>query len=401
MDVLTHKCPNCGGPLTFDPKDQKFHCDYCLNIYTEAEVSQYEQAQKEAQGVGLENQGPTKETAETDFTFTADEQLNQMNEAELKAFEEAGGLTDANDQATPAEDRTEEDTMELFLCPSCGAEIVTDATTAATYCYYCHNPVVLSGRLSGQFLPNKVLPFAVEKEEAVEKFLDWTKKKWFIPKAFFNKEQIDKLTGVYFPYWATDATVAGSLQANGTVIRIWRVGDIEYTETKQFAVHREGTLSFKELVKNALSKNTQQKMVEAVQPFPLNKAIDFKSQYLAGFQAEKRDIEYESIKSQVQHELQDYSEKLLRDTANGYTTLTNVHTSADITSEKNEYVLLPVWLVTYHSSNANKKVYYYAMNGQTGKVSGVLPISHKKLGLTAFGLFTVLAILFMIGGYLI
>ncbi len=49
------------------------------------------------------------------------------------------------------------------------------------------------------------------------------------------------------------------MQATGTVIRIWRVGDIEYTETKQFAVHREGSLSFKELVKNALSKNTQQK----------------------------------------------------------------------------------------------------------------------------------------------
>ncbi|MCQ4504013.1 hypothetical protein NON27_27895, partial [Vibrio parahaemolyticus] len=78
--------------------------------------------------------------------------------------------------------------------------------------------------------------------------------------------------------------------------------------------------------------------------------------------------------------MKDYSEKLLRDTANGYTTLTNVRTSTDITSENNEYFLLPVWLVTYRSSDANKKVYYYAMNGQTGKVSGVLPISHKKLG---------------------
>ncbi|ENZ9221049.1 TFIIB-type zinc ribbon-containing protein [Enterococcus hirae] len=403
MDVLTHKCPNCGGPLTFDPKDQKFHCDYCLNVYTEEEVSQYEQEQKAARGIHSEDQPPSQQDSEKDFTFTADEQLEQMDEAERKAFEEAGGFSDPSDQATPAESVEEETeaTMELFLCPSCGAEIVTDAITAATYCYYCHNPVVLSGRLSGKLLPNKVLPFAVEKEEAVEKFLAWTKKKWFVPKEFFNKDQIDKLTGVYFPYWTTDATVDGSMQATGTVIRIWRVGDIEYTETKQFAVHREGSLSFKELVKNALSKNTQQKMVEAVQPFPLNKAIDFKSQYLAGFQAEKRDIEYEAIKSQVQDELQDYSEKLLRDTANGYTTLTNVRTSTDITSENNEYVLLPVWLVTYRSSDANKKVYYYAMNGQTGKVSGVLPISHKKLGLTAFGIFAVLAILFMIGGYLI
>lgn len=394
MDVLTHKCPNCGGPLTFDPKDQKFHCEYCLNIYTEEEVSQYEQKQKEARMAGEENKEEPSPTE--DFTFTAQEQLTDMSEAERKAFDEAGGFSDTTDEAagnTVA--------MDLFLCPNCGAEIVTDATTAATYCYYCHNPVVLSGRLSGEFLPNKVLPFAVEKEEAINRFLVWTKKKWFVPKAFFNKDQIDKLTGVYFPYWATDAEVDGTMQANGTVIRIWRIGDIEYTETKQFAVSRAGKLSFKELVKNALSKNTQQKMVEGVQPFPLDKAIDFKSQYLAGFQAEKRDIEYEAIKSQIQSELKDYSEKLLKDTANGYTTLTGVRTSASITNEVNNYVLLPVWLVTYRSNDSSKKVYYYAMNGQTGKVSGVLPISQKKLGLTALGIFVGLAILFLIGGYLI
>lgn len=394
MDVLTHKCPNCGGPLTFDPKDQKFHCEYCLNIYTEEEVSQYEQKQKEARMAGEESKEEPSPTE--DFTFTAQEQLADMNEAERKAVDEAGGFSDTADESA---DNTA--AIDLFLCPNCGAEIVTDATTAATYCYYCHNPVVLSGRLSGEFLPNKVLPFAVEKEEAINRFLTWTKKKWFVPKAFFNKDQIDKLTGVYFPYWATDAEVDGAMQANGTVIRIWRIGDIEYTETKQFAVSRAGKLSFKELVKNALSKNTQQKMVEGVQPFPLDKAIDFKSQYLAGFQAEKRDIEYEAIKSQIQSELKDYSEKLLKDTANGYTTLTGVRTSASITNEVNNYVLLPVWLVTYRSNDSSKKVYYYAMNGQTGKVSGVLPISQKKLGLTALGIFAGLAILFLIGGYLI
>ena len=376
--TFTHKCPNCGGPLLFNPKDQKFHCEYCLNIYTEEEVTRYEQQQHEAH---LEN--PSTTTAEENLTFTAEEEASATQQTETTENEAAAG------------------TMEIFNCPSCGAQIVTDATTAATYCYYCHNPVVLAGRLSGEFLPENVLPFTIEKDEAIEKFLAWTKKKWFVPKAFFNKDQIDKLTGVYFPYWATDAEVDGTMQANGTVIRIWRIGDIEYTETKQFAVSRAGKLSFKELVKNALSKNTQQKMVEGVQPFPLDKVIDFKSQYLAGFQAEKRDIEYEAIKSQIQSELKDYSEKLLKDTANGYTTLTGVRTSASITNEVNNYVLLPVWLVTYRSNDSSKKVYYYAMNGQTGKVSGVLPISQKKLGLTALGIFAGLAILFLIGGYLI
>lgn len=388
MDTLTHKCPNCDGPLVFDPKDQKFHCDYCLSIYTEDEVTSYEEKQRAAR---LDD---TTTTSNETHSYTAEQQKDTMSKADEAAFKEATG-TD-----TAAED-TLEGAMELFLCPSCGAEIVTDATTAATYCYYCHNPVVLSGRLSGEFSPESVLPFAIEKEEAIEKFLSWTKKKWFVPKNFFDKQQIEKLTGVYFPYWVVDAKITGELQAMGTSIRIWRIGDIEYTETKQYDVTRAGKLSFKELIKNALSKNVQQKMVEGVQPFLLDKAIPFKSQYLAGFQAEKRDIEYTELTDAVQDELKDYAQSLLQDTASGYTTLSKVRSSVTIQDENNHYMLLPVWLVTYRSNEQSKKVYYYAMNGQTGKVSGILPVSYKRLGLFTFGVFASILVLFLIGGYLL
>lgn len=388
-DTFTHKCPNCGGPLLFDPKDQKFHCEYCLSVYTEDEVTAYETAQRDAH---LE--ADTAQVPEPELTFSAESQAEGMTPEEKAAFKEGTGTQDMNED-------TLEGAMELFDCPSCGAQIVTEATTAATYCYYCHNPVVLSGRLSGKFLPEKVLPFSIEKEEAVEKFLAWTKKKWFIPKDFFNKEQIDKMTGVYFPYWVVDAKVNGQLNGMGTTIRIWRVGDIEYTETQQFDVERQGKLSFKELIKNALSKNVQQKMVEAVQPFLLDKAVAFKSQYLAGFQAEKRDIEYDAIQNAIQSELKDYSESLLRDTASGYTTLTKLRTDISLENEENHYMLLPIWVVTYRSNEQSKKVYYYAMNGQTGKVSGILPVSYRRLGLFTFGVFASILALFLIGGWFI
>lgn len=362
MEVITHKCPNCDGALTFDPSDQKFHCPYCLSIFTEAEVTAFEASQKKAR------LADTPDVTET--------------------------LTDSSED-------TAESTMDLFLCPSCGAEIVTDSTTAATYCYFCHNPVVLSGRLSGKFLPNKVLPFAVEKEVATENFLKWAQKKWFVPRAFFNKDQVEKLTGVYFPYWAVDAEADGEISGTGTSIRVWRVGDLEYTETKQYDVNRKGKLAFRELIKNALSKNTQQKMVEGVQPFQLDKAVEFKNQYLAGFQAEKRDIEYPDIQSSVRNELANYGENLLSNSVSGYTSFRRNHQNFQLTKEDNQYILLPVWLVTYRSNDHSKKVFYYAMNGQTGKVSGVLPISYKKLGFTTAGIFAVLAALFMIVGYLL
>ncbi len=370
MEVITHKCPNCDGPLNFEPSDQKFHCPYCQSVFTEAEVTAFEAKQKEARLATEPVEQPTDTAA-------------------------------ATEQATDNTTDSAESTMDLFTCPSCGAEIVTDATTAATYCYFCHNPVVLSGRLSGKFLPDKVLPFTIEKEKATADFLTWAQKKWFVPRDFFNQAQVEKLTGVYFPYWAVDAEADGQLSGTGTSIRVWRVGDIEYTETKQYDVFRQGKLKFRELIKNALSKNTQQKMVEGVQPFQLDQAVAFKNQYLAGFQAEKRDIEYQKIQANVQSELSDYGEDLLSSSVSGYTSFRRTNHDFKLTKENQQYVLLPVWLVTYRSNDQSKKVFYYAMNGQTGKVSGILPISYTKLGIVSASIFAILAALFMLVGYLI
>lgn len=385
MEVITHKCPNCGGPLTFHPDDQKFHCDYCLSIFTEQEVEDFEaqQEQKEKQ------QQKTSEQTHVHSTAAADDHQEAQADTQAQAAED-GQTQDADEHA-----------MELFICPSCGAEIVTDETTAATYCYYCHNPVVLSGRLSGKFRPEKVLPFAIEKKEAVNKFLDWTKKKWFIPKNFFNKSQIDKLTGVYFPYWAVDAKVNGTFSAKGTRVRIWQVGETEYTETKVYAIHRAGKINFKHLVKNALSKNTPQKMVKMVQPFDLDKSVDFKSQYLAGFQAEKRDIEIADLRAEINTDFKDYTKQIFRDTVNGYSTVTESRGSIDIQDMAEHYLLMPVWLVTYRSNDDSKKVYFYAMNGQTGEVSGILPISNQRLGLASLGIFALVLLIGLIVGYLI
>lgn len=362
MEVMTHKCPNCDGALTFEPADQKFHCPFCLSIFTAAEVSEFEAKQKAARLVDE----PT-ETQQNSTTATME--------------------------------TTEESAMDLFTCPSCGAEIVTDATTAATYCYFCHNPVVLTGRLSGAYLPNKVLPFTIDKKEATEKFLAWATKKWFVPKDFFNKAQVEKLTGVYFPYWAVDADATGELTGVGTSIRMWVLGDIEYTETKEFAIHRRGNLHFREYIQNALSKNVQQKMVEGVQPFQLDQAVPFENQYLAGFQAEKRDLEYLELQPAIHKELETIGETLLSDTVSGYTTFRTSQHSLHMEKETNQYVLLPVWLVTYRANDPQKKTFYYAMNGQTGKLSGILPLSYGKLFGVCSGIFALVAILLMIGGY--
>lgn len=290
------------------------------------------------------------------------------------------------------------DDAAVYSCPSCGAEIVTDSNTAATFCYYCHNPVVLSGRLSGDYMPDRVIPFALDKKQAQQRFLDFVHSKKFIPRAFFRKQQIEKLSGVYFPYWVYECTMDGSMDAQGTNIRVWRSGDTEYTETKYYQIQREGAVELKNLTKNALQQ-ANQKLAEGVLPYDMEQMKEFHMGYLSGFMAQKRDLEQENIKQEITQEVKNYGKQLLRDTISGYSGVNVNSCSLKPTKENWSYVLLPVWTLTYKGKNG--KFYYYSMNGQTGKVYGELPVDYKKVFILGGIVALVVLILFLIGGLLL
>ncbi|MGY3703670.1 ATP-binding protein [Vagococcus martis] len=346
-DVISHKCPNCDGPLLFDPSNQTFHCEYCLSVFNEQDLDATAQ----------------KKSAEN-LTHTSSELFN------------------------------------LYDCPSCGAEIVTDDTTAATFCYYCHNPVVLKDRVSGEFLPNNILPFKISEDEAKEQFLSWAKSKKFIPEDFFDESQIEKITGIYFPYWKTDATTKGRVDATGTKITVWRVGETEYTRTRKYKLTRGGKIEFRDLIKNALQKNTKQLMIESVQPFPLTDVTNFDSKYLSGFQAEKRDLEFSDIEPSLTGELSHYTQNILENEMQGFTTISTTYHDSQIINQSNKYLLLPVWVVTYQSETSDEP-FYYAMNGVTGKTSGKLPLNKPKLIGTSISIGVLVTLLILVGGYLL
>ncbi|MEG1290883.1 MAG: TFIIB-type zinc ribbon-containing protein, partial [Lachnospiraceae bacterium] len=283
-----------------------------------------------------------------------------------------------------------------YHCPSCGAEIVTDGTTAATFCYYCHNPVVLSGRVSGEFLPHKIIPFSIDKEEAIKKFLKYVQSKKFIPKAFFNKNQIDKISGVYFPYWMIDMDYDGQLQAEGKNVRVWRSGETEYTETKIYRVEREGAIHLEDITRNALQK-ANSKLSEGVLPYDVSQVKAFNMGFLSGFLAERRDIEQKELENSVQEEAKEYGEQILHNTITGYSSVLVKNCNLNEKKENWDYIMLPVWTVTYKGKNGT--MYYYSMNGQNGKVYGELPLDYKKVWGLGSIISIVVLILGLIGGF--
>ena len=343
MAVISFKCPNCDGELIFDPETQKYKCEYCGSKFTQAELDALQPAESEETDAGA-----------ADGSDEAEQETTEQQSADTKKKEGEDGGAEA----------------VIYNCPSCGAEIVTDATTAATFCYYCHNPVVLGKRLEGKYLPNKVIPF--------------------------NKKQIECLSGVYFPYWIYDAKLQGKLQGEGKKIRVWRTGDTEYTETKFYHVEREGEVNLKNLAENALQKANVQ-LVKGVLPYQFNEMKDFNMGYLSGFMAEKRDIEQKAVEGNMQATMKNSAEKLMRESVQGYNAL-SVNSFGVIPKKEDwSYALLPVWTVTYKGKDG--KIYYYSMNGQTGKVFGELPVDYGKVTLTGIISAVVVLIIALIGGY--
>lgn len=353
MSAITYKCPNCDGGLVFDPESGTYACEYCFSKFSQDELVADSQSAETAQSV-----------EETDSK----------------------------------EPQAAENGAVVYRCPSCGAEIITDATTAATFCFYCHNPIVLAGKLEGEYLPDGIIPFKITKDEAIERFHEWIQKKKFIPKGFYSKNQIEKMSGVYFPYWLYGCETDSYMNGTAKDIRIWRVGDIEYTETKIFAVKRAGKVTFRHLPKTALQK-AQNAMLKGIFPYEFGSMEKFHMGFLSGFQAEKRDIEKNSLTEEIRQEIQKYAQKRMRDTITGHNSFSIESQNNTIAEEVFKYTLLPVWVLTYREKG--NQVYYFAMNGQTGEIVGKLPVDQKKLFGLAAVIFVAVFMLLMMGGLLV
>ncbi len=370
MALVNYKCPNCDAPLKFNPDKQLFSCEYCSSDFTEQQIQQI-YAERESRVSEEEQRAQAKEEQKAN---NAQNPQNNTNNEDSSNFDEEA---------------------VVFTCPSCGAEVITTDTTSATTCFYCQNPVVLGGRLSGNFKPDKIIPFALTKDKAIEKFLEMCKKKRFLPRDFASKKQFEKLTGVYFPYWYVDEQKQANLVANGKKIRTWRSGNKRYTETSLYRLDRSGDIIINNVFERAL-KSQNRDMLQCVHPYDLSKSKNFAMSYLSGFQAEKRDLEKADINNAVQQRISQYSMELLKDTIKGYSGITVQNYNDTTELEAWSYTLLPVWIVTYKYKG---EIYPFAINGQTGKTFGKLPSDKRKLAIFGSIIAFIIFIIGTIGGY--
>ena len=332
--TVTYHCPNCDAGLLFNAEKANFGCEFCLSEFTKEEIDQTASAEK----------------------------------------------------AQEAEQKNEEFTSRLhgYHCQSCGAEVVCEEHTSATFCYYCHNPVVLVGEVSGELLPKKIIPFKIDRAGAISHFIEFAKKHKFVPNDYSDEKQLDKITGVYYPFWVTDADVSARYRTKARRSRSWRKGDYIYTEVSHFDISRNGDIHFEDIVSSALTTEDKA-MLEGVMPYPQGSHIDFDMAYLLGYFAKRRNAEKEAFYGSVREKMSDCSRTLFRQTVSGYSSVDMGECQVDIQKSDWSYTLMPVWTMTY--TDKKGKTYLYAMNGYTGKIYGELPISWQKLLALCGGVF--------------
>lgn len=333
MSTTYHKCPNCGGEIFFDPITQSGKCTSCTSIFSVKE-------------------------------------LEDIREEKEKAYN-----------------------TNFYSCPNCGAEIIADTTTTVTFCCYCNGPIILSDKMKGEFRPSKIIPFKITKENAIEEFLKWSKKKWFVPNEFKSYKQLEKISGVYVPFWLVDSDINTDVIAEAKKVKTWSSGDYRYTKTDIYHVYRTAKIEFDKVPGNASTKANDE-IMESIEPFNKEEIRDFSMSYLPGFIADNYDKSKEKVLPKVKNKIDNIAKNIVTNSITGYSSVSVIRRSIDFEKTECEYALLPIWMLIY---SHNGKNYTFAMNGETGKVFGELPISKIKL-LIMFIIVTIITFGILFGG---
>ena len=350
MSIITYKCPNCGGALSFNDGTKGWKCEYCLSIFYMNENKSMEE-----------------------------KNVSEEDHLKVEAFEEEIIVEETFD------DTEFVDKARTYCCKGCGTEIVTDNTTPVEFCYYCNDTEISPVQLPENYRPSKVIPFKISKDEAVNIFKEWCKSSLFRPFGVTSKAPLQRIAGKYIPLWLFDYDVKGGISADARKINTWVNGNKRYTQSECYDVRRTVKISFKDIPEYASTKFGAQ-LVELLETYDYTQLAELSMEHLHGFFAETYDVDQKKVYESIAGEVLEHSYKLMGNTIFGYESVTLKGCSPDIKKVNITCALLPIWIFIYRNSGNTDIV---AINGQTGDLTGGLPKSLTKIAayfLTASGI---------------
>ncbi|HHU80075.1 MAG TPA: TFIIB-type zinc ribbon-containing protein [Acholeplasmataceae bacterium] len=324
------KCPGCGSNMFYDPDHETLSCDYC--------------------GSQIAIDGQTN-VNELDL-FTASDDDNSW-EAETK----------------------------VVHCDNCGANTVVDINDIARVCPFCGSPSVGSSDERAGMKPTSVVPFKVSRDEALNKYTSWIKRKTYVPKTVKNELPNPIFNGIYLPTWTYDANTISSYKGRFGEHYVTTVGSGKnrrtVTRTRYYYVNGTISRTYDDILISG-STRLEQKRLDKISPFNTNVSKEYDKRYLAGFSAEHYTINvrsgWDTAKKRIEEDIRSSIIRKYRPDVVSY-----LHIKTHYENITYKYVLVPLWLCTYKYNN---KEYGFMVNGENGKITGKYPISIPKVLLT-------------------
>lgn len=324
------------------------------------------------------------------------------NEWHGQRVEEEFGFGEGIDQlkgtviASGARD-IEADTASLmtFKCTGCGAEVTVNTETAMTArCHWCRHVFGVNEQVANGAVPDAVLPFHIKKDDAVSRIRQFVdKRRLFALKAFKEQFTPENVVAVYLPYMIVDGNASADVAGHGEIkTREYTRGSDDkkktYYDADVYQVQRHVDFTVDDLPLESsrergnlnTSVNTNN-IINTILPFDTKNAVKWNASYLNGITSEKRDLDVEELRPELEDQLLSIARAQVEDSVSRYDRGVRWERERlDVHGTRWVSMYLPVWLYSYHQPGSNGgMLHYIAVNGRTGETMGSVPVQQWKL----------------------
>lgn len=332
------QCQGCGASLQYAPGTRQLECPYCSHTNVIAEA------------------------------------VEAVEELDFREFLAEG------QEGEELEERV------TITCDGCKAELTFDANVTAQDCVYCGSPIVAQGRSRKVIKPRSLLPFKIDRKEALRRFREWISKLWFAPSKLKRFARVGKVDGLYTPAWTYDCQTTTRYSGERGE-HYWENQSYNTTEngrsvTKTRRVQKTRWYPASGVVSNAFddllvlaSRSLPDKQARLLEPWDLGQLVPYQGEYLSGFRVESYATDLEEGFGQAQKMMEPQIHgSICRDIGGDAQRIHSQDTSYQGITFK--HILLPMWITSFRYGG---RVFRVLVNARTGEVQGERPYSWIKI----------------------
>src|SRR5258708_5284891 len=189
-------------------------------------------------------------------------------------------------------------------CSGCGSVVALDPPEVAGRCSFCGTAIVAQTKAADPLIaPDGVMPVKLPKQNALTQLQQWLSSRWFAPNALKRLARPEGINGVYLPFWNyychAESSYTGQRGEHYYVTETYTDRDssgntVERTREVQHTNWYPTSGRVAEDFNNVLiaaTKAVPEQRLDKLQPWDLNALCQYEPAYLAGFGAQRYQIE--------------------------------------------------------------------------------------------------------------